>query len=564
MHANIDRSTVGASFPAALVSEQEETLARPGTSTTSVCAVKAGSNRIPAWFWLIPTLVVLLRLLPVFWLKLASPPEGAAFAGVSYIPKDFLAYTAFIRQVPEDGAFFFHNPFTTEPQSPRFLLLFHWVTGVAANVLHISPLNALEYSRVPLTFLFFATLWWFLRPMLPERKDRVMAAVLVAFASGFESWLQVIAPHLPEAFRSTFLQETWALYGWNLFASFFNPLWTAALIAAMLALRPMLVPTERSHRDLVLMGISFLLVYAIHPYTAIGILGIAAMLPVVSLLSGASLDWKRHLQNAMALGAGCLVIALLNQWQMADPVYKLSAGNIWGPQNSSVFWYPFTLGVLGWMAVFGIRRWLKLERALCLNLLAWITAIVLLHSSPILNGYKFVFLLPLPLCIFAAPIAREVLGKIRGTDAQARWLAVAAGIALFAGVAFQTFQAVQSTLRGNVVSPSLMQVVQTLSTRPAGNAMVPTSLGNVLPAFTHHRVWIGQWFLTPNYGERSQAFEQFTTNPALRQQFRDVVRQQQIRYVVVQASRAGLVSEQLEGAVTERINHGNLELLVLR
>jgi hypothetical protein len=109
-----------------------------------------------------------------------------------------------------------------------------------------------------------------------------------------------------------------------------------------------------------------------------------------------------------------------------------------------------------------------------------------------------------------------------------------------------------------------MQMVKALSTRPAGNAFVPGPLGNVLPAFTSHRVWIGQWFLTPDYAERLQMFDQFTTNPARGQEFREMVRQQQIRYIVVQASRAGFVSEQLQGAVSERTDHGNLALLVLR
>ncbi len=522
------------------------------------------TDRPPFWFWGIPTAVAVLRMLPGLSLGWWPPPAGQAFMGVSYLPKDFLQYAAFIRQVAEDGSFFFYNPFTTEPQSSRFLLLFHWLVGAVARSADLSAVHALEWSRVPLVFVFFATLWWFMRPFLPDRRDRLYAALLVGFATGFDSWLRPLAAWLPADVAEPFLQATWGLHGWSVFASFYNPLWIAALSAALLVLRPLLVGGEQSFRDHVLTGAKLLLLYGIHPYTAIGVLAIAGVQPFVTLLSGAHPDWRRHFADGAALGSALIVIGALNLWQMQDPVYRVSVGGIFGPQNQSVLWYPITLGPLGGMAVVGARRWIAAQHPHRLALFGWILVIAALHWLPILNGYKFVFLLPLPVCILAAPVAREVLARVRGPERRGRWLALAAGISLFGGVVFQTIEAVRSTRIESATLSDVMSVVETLSEWPAGNALVPAVIGNVLPAYSPHRVWVGHWFLTPDYDERHETFQRLIWKRNGAPGLRKLVGEQQIRYLVVPATRSQLVAEALGSAVAQRLPHGQLELLILR
>jgi hypothetical protein len=191
--------------------------------------------RPPSWYWWIPLAVAALRMLPVLSLRFATPSPGQSFLGVSYLPKDFLQYAAFSRQVAVDGSFFLANPFTTEPQSARFVLLFHWLLGIVARVTGLPALDVLEWSRVPLLVLFFATLWWFLRPVLSERKDRLAAAVLVGFAGGLESWVRPFGSGwLPASIDLRLQQDTSALHGWSAFASFYNPLWIAGLTLALL------------------------------------------------------------------------------------------------------------------------------------------------------------------------------------------------------------------------------------------------------------------------------------------------------------------------------------------
>ena len=516
------------------------------------------TDRPPLWFWLIPCAVAVLRMLPVLSLGLAPPPAGQTYLGVSYLPKDFLQYAAFIRQAREAGSFLLYNPFTTDPQSPRFILLFHWLVGGAARLTGLSAIDALEWSRVPLLFVFFATLWWFLRPIVPDVKDRLAASVLVGFAGGVEGWLHLVAHELPKSAELRLLQDTAALHGWSVFASFYNPLWIAAGTVAMLVLRPLLFSRDRSVPVLARTGAMFFLLFYIHPYTAVGVLAIVGMGPVLMLVLRERLDWQRILTDAAVLGAAATALAGLTFWQMQDPVYRLSTGGVFGPQNLSVLWYPITLGVLGGMAAVGARRRIAARDPLRFALFGWITAIAVLHWLPLLNGYKFVFLLPLPLCILAAPVAREMLGQRR------RWLAVLAGVALFGGVVFQTIDGVRSTRSVSAVPSDLMDVVATLATEPAGNALVTPGVGTVLPAFTPHRVWVGHWFLTPTFSVRSEMFRRFVSNRQAAEAFRGVLREQQIRYLVVPAARTDFVVSELEGYAVERRPHGELDLLILR
>ena len=523
------------------------------------------ADRPPLWFWCIPLVVALLRMLPVLMLRVTPPPPGQTYLGVSYIPKDFLQYAAFSRQVIADGAFLFYNPFTTEPQSARFVLLFQWLVGLAARVSGLSAIDALEWSRVPLVFLFFAALWWFLKPILPERRNRLAATLLVGFAGSLETFVRPFGPELlPKAFDLRLQQDTSPLHGWSLFASFYNPLWIAGLCAGLVVLRPLLFSRERSLRALACAGLAFALLFFVHPYTALGVAVIAVLCPVLELLARERPDWRRQLTNALVLGAAGLVVGGISLWQLQDPVYRRSTGGVFGAQSLSALWYPLTLGLLGVMAVVGARRWARDRHPTRAAVFGWIAGIAVLHWPPVLNGYKFVFLLPLPVCILAAPVAREWLGGLRGPGWRPRALALVAGVALFGGAALQTLDALRSTRRVSAVPADAMELVEALSAEPAGNALVPSGLGNILPAFTPHRVWVGHWFLTPDFFVREQLYQRFTTNRGAGDQLRAVLREERIRYLVVPAGRADFVVKQLGREVGEGRTYGELELLDLR
>jgi hypothetical protein len=517
----------------------------------------------PLWYWSIPCVVAALRMLPLVSLRVSPPPAGQSALGVSYLPKDFLQYAALSRQVVADGAFLFYDPFTTEPQAGRLVFLFHWLVGLAARLTGLSALEALEWSRVPLLFGFFAALWWFLGALLPERKDRLAAALLVGFAGGLESFVRPFAPAwLPPSLARRLLQDTSPLHGWSVFASGYNPLWIAALTLALLVLRPLLFSGARSARTLVACGAGLVALFFVHPYTALGVSACVLAAPASALLLRERLDLPRLLGHAAVLAAAGGVIGAISLWQLQDPIYRASVGGVFGSQSLSPLWYPLTLGALGLLAGVGARRWSVARHPGRAALFGWLAAIAALHALPFLNGYKFVFLLPLPLCILAAPVAREWLGRARGAGPRA--LVLGAAVALFGGALLQSADALRTAKSVGSVPADLMRLVETLAALPPGHVLAPSGVGNVVPAFTSHRVWVGHWFLTPDFFVREQRYQRLVSDRALTPELLALLREQRIRYFVVPARRAGVISRALGEDVLERRPHGELELLILR
>lgn len=523
----------------------------------------AGENRPPAWFWLLPLIVGVVRTLPFLWLQFSNAPDGYAYIKVGYIPKDFLSYLAFIRQAAEDGSSIFINPFTTTPQSPRFVLLFHWVLGLVSRMTGHGNW-VLELSRVPLAFLFFGLLWRFLSPLLSERKERLWACVLIAFSGGLELFLKPAFDLAPSTIASAFSQDTWDLVGWSTLASFFNPLWIAALASLLCALGPMLRPSgPNGPKDLLRISGAFAVTYLIHPYTAIFLLAYAAVNPVVELTLQGRISFARYGRIGLALLPPLLGILALSFWQSKDSVYRMSASGIFGPQNVSVFWYPITLGVVGVAAIRGIKLWFEEAHPYRISIISWLVAVVLLHTSPLINGYKFVFLMHMPICILAAPVFARVSRLAWNASPVCKAASCLFFLAAFGQALVLPVISISAARKGHVIPREYERVTAALAAKPAGNVLAPPDLGNILPAFTPQRVWVGQWFLTPNYEEKARFYYSLFQKQEALALLPQLCAQQHIRYLVVPAAQKQAIESQLPGKSVETEIIGNLALLTL-
>lgn len=539
----------------------ERTLPLIGVRTPTI------PDRPPAAFWLLPAAIALLRLLPYQASVALEPPPGSVALQIGYMPKDTLAYLAFIRQAADDGSFLLANPFTTEPQAPRFVLLLHWLLGVASRTTGLSPSQVLELSRVPLTFAFFFVLWGFLRPILPERRARLIGCALVGLAGGIDWMVEPLLGLLHPGVAMELSRATQDVFGWSTFEALFNPLWIAGLTLAMIALAPVLAPRgpERA-RDYAAIGVGFLLLFVVHPYSALVVAAVAATAAIADVVLHGVRVWRRHARVALAFAPAVTVVLLLARWQTADAVYRATSGGMLGPEALSPFWYPLTLGATLLLALRGAQLWLREAHPYTLGVLAWIGVVVWLHSSPVLNGYHFLLYLHLPLCILAASALDRGWSLHRSFGA-AQWAGVALLVfVLFSAPVATTVRAVADVERYDLFPADYGDVIVDLAARPAGNAIVPPALGNLLPAYTAHRVWVGHWFMTPDKPQRAARYARWTSTPAdpdALGDLRDVVREQAIAYVVVPVEAAPAVAGALGDAVLERRPHGALELLIL-
>jgi hypothetical protein len=214
--------------------------------------------------------------------------------------------------------------------------------------------------------------------------------------------------------------------------------------------------------------------------------------------------------------------------------------------------------LLGILAVLGFRRGRVAGDPWARQIGGWVLAVAILHATPGLNGYHFLFHLHLPLSLLAAPVARVAFRDLRSLTAKGAFLA-----ALFLSSLAVTIEAVCGVLRGNVVPRSWVAVARALARRPAANVLAPCALGNMIPAYRAHRVWCGQWFLTPNFDDKARRYEALLENPSREGALATLLRAERIRYLVVPARQTARLVAAIGKRVAEREPVEDFEIVVL-
>lgn len=470
--------------------------------------------RPPVAYWLLPLAVAALRAIPFLATRLVAPPPDSFYPPFGYNPIDGFAYVGFIRQAAETGDWFLVNPHTTLPQDGRYFLPLFSLLGWVCRVTGLSPFTAFELARVPLVFAFFAVFWRFAGDFLPEPRLRWRAAWLVAFAGGLEMFAHATFSWWPARWQHSILGALLDDYGWNVFAAFYNPLWVAGLTLALLALHPILRPQDgwgssaagSGWRDAGKVAGWTVLTFLVHPYSGLGVLAIGG--GVVLVRAVARGRWAEDFRLGIGLALALAVIAGFSAWQNQDAVFRATARRFFGPHGLGVWWYPLGLGATGLLAGWGSWQGLRKGMTGVRELLVWVGVAALLHSSPWTSGYHFVYLLPLPLAVLAAPALDRLL---RVFEEDAAPMRRQFGAALVVALVFQsalavTWRSTRLALARAFPTPAL-EAVQALAREPAGAVFTSPALGTMLPAWSAHRVVVGHWFLTPDYAARRDWYE---------------------------------------------------------
>ncbi len=517
----------------------------------------------PTWFWLLPLTAVLMRGAPYLLACFGSASDGQQFAPTGYIPRDFFSYAAFIRQAAEHGRCLFWDPYTIEAQQPRFILLLHWILGGAVRVTGWDAMLVLELARIPLVFLFFLTVWKFSGMLLHDRKQQLWAAALVGFSGGVEGFLLPHTQWAPPFVADRFREGVWHLYGWNTFQSMFNPLWIAGLT---LTLWLIMAAWDRrrafSRRSSLLLSLGLIAQFYIHPYSALATLTILGAVPIAAWVLGRPCDWRRTAWIGAMMSVALGVIAAISVWQAHDPVYHAAANNVIGPLDLSVFWYPLTLGLVGAMALRTWARWAREQQEHLELITGWVAAIILLHASPVLNGYHFVFHLHLPIALLAAPSVAEAFQRARTAQRGGLLATAALAVGLFASCFLTTGESLGDIQRRNATARRILHGLGLVKTEPPGRVLAPAELGNLVPAYGPHRVWVGHWFLTPDYRGRRDRYQQLISDTANTEPLYDLVLEGEFDYIVAPRAVALSLAKRLPAASLQ--SHGDWTLVVRR
>jgi len=471
---------------------------------------------MPRRLWFAPAAVAALRALPWLAALHSRVTDAGVLLPIGYNTRDFLTYAALAREAIA-GHLFVANPFTTTPQDGRFLLLFHDAIGWVAGATGMSVFTVLELAGVPLLAALLVVLWRLTREILDDPRDREMACWLVFLAGGFDGALLSLLPVPPEV---SF--DLSPLMGWSIFAAAYNPVWVASLVITLATLPPLLrAEGVRNRRDLLCVTAGIAGLAWTHSYSAFIPIGIAVGRPVIGALFGLPVG-----RTATAIVPGLLLVALMSAWQGADPVYRATSVRIFGPEALAVFWYPITLGLLAVLAVLGWRRWIA-EQAPCrLGMATWTLLVIFLHTSPILSGYHFAYHLYVPICLAAASPFAHALEKTRTRPA----LRAALLLLLFHSPLVLTGRALWD-LEKQRVPTATMDVVATAGALTPGNVLADASIGNILPAFSAHHVYVGHWFMTPGYYDRANEAARAVRGQLAASELRSLVERERIRYV---------------------------------
>jgi len=520
-------------------------------------------DRPPWHLWLAPAIVAALRALPFLATRVTVPEPGFSIAPIGYNPKDWLAYVALIRESATTGRLALANPFTTMPQDGRYVLLFQDALGLVVRWTGLDPFVVLELSRIPLLALMFAALWRLTGVVLADRRQRVLACWLVALSGGFEAVVYAAFPAISAQLQTVVNQDLWHLQGWNTFAATYNPLWVAALALTFWTLVPLLRPAgPAGTRDLVTLAVGFTALFWTHPYSAIVVLAVAATRPVLGWMLDVPGGLAGAGRIALALAPVLLVNGAVAAWQSADAVYSATSANALGPQALSPFWYPVTLGAVGFFAARGWSQMVTEHHPARLVLGAWTLAIVFLHSSSVLNGYHFVFQLYPPVCLAAAPALLRTANRQRALP----WGAVrvlALAVLLFQSAITLTWKCVGAIATHRVRTDG-MQAIALLRDRPLGNVLAPPDLGNYVPAYAPHRVYVGHWFMTPGYAEKTRQAIAALSGQLSPDALAALVDAERIRYLVTTATIAPSLAQQLGGRVEATLPAGQYAVVALR
>ncbi len=342
----------------------------------------------------------------LFGFYLSSPEER--FGGFVYNVEDCNSYIAKMEQGAR-GEWLFHISYTSEEHRGALLFIFHILLGKVALLLNLSSIATYHLARLLFGFLLLLAIYVFISYFVHFRALRRISFLLVCFSSGL-GWLMVglkIVPLLgdvpvdfwvPEAF--TFL----VIYA-------FPHLALAGVLMLSTFLLLMMAFDKGQIRFSFLAGIACFLLGLIVPFYIFIIYAVLGGY-LLALFLRKGIPFFELKLSAIAVLIPVPVIIYNAYVFSSNPVFR-----IWAEQNIVLSPHPvhylLGYGIVGPLAIGGVRYFLKRKEERGLFLVAWVLIVPPLLYAPFNLQRRLIEGFQIPLCILASfGISRYVLPAI--------------------------------------------------------------------------------------------------------------------------------------------------------
>jgi hypothetical protein len=487
-----------------------------------------GLRRLNEWRLPLITGLVLAAVTSVPYLyAYAVQPPGHVFMGFFYLGDDANTYLAKMRQGWE-GAWGWHNRYTTESSPVAYLFMFWIVIGHLAAILHLPLMAAFHLARVAGAFALMAAAWLMICHFIQDRSARRFAFFFCAVGLGWGFVIQALGH--PVIFGNVTDTLDWRMPELTAFYSVLalpHFAWSGVFAATGIALTFMAI--QRGSLLLgVLAGLCWLGQASIHPQMPILMGGATA---VALILRPASPRGWFAAAIAFAVPAPYILYSYLAF--VGNPEvqrWTFHSKNALPPESVSLF---FALAPQLLLALTGLPGVLRRRSREDLFLVAWLVLLAVILYLPNPAGdlrRRFLDGIYLPLVILGARGMYEtILPRLRSVRARA--------LVPFSYVTFSAIGSAFLVLAPLAVAGQPQYNVTTafydglnwLGNEPAGRVLAMPGVGLYVPAYSGDTVYVGHYDETFDYLAKTQTAYDVLTGKADLGQF---IQENHIRYVV--------------------------------
>ena len=469
---------------------------------------------------MVAVVAALLHMLP-FWHAQWSTQPGYEFTGNLTISPDYMQYRVWERLAVREGPIV-SNTFTVEPNRPHLPVFFYWGVGHTARVLGVAPEFVYAYSGAIFAVLLALLIWAFVRRYLADAVMRWWVFVAIMFGGGLGGYLKLleatpvlgqlpivrsvlIDPVAPwpvfEEYRSHYVFK--ALYD-----SHFLLLWIVALLAILALARAL----ERyTPARAALAAAAFAAMTVLHVYEGVTLLAIA--------MAAVAASWRHEAERKTALHlVAWTSVGVVAVYAVLGFLFVRSGmpAPEWRAVNILLSIVVIAFPIAWWLMAVGLRDYWSGAGPRERFLVGWAAACTVLTLSGPFYPYpdRGTLTMPVPVLLIAGAIFATRYG--RPTK-----VALVVALAVFsAGPIWQIarswyFSGFRPDAPFMYLSTDHRAVIEDLKARATTTDVLLAEGPDLLWMAPEHpgRLYLGHFFLTPNYRQKREALELAMAEP---------------------------------------------------